>query len=618
MFANMQKPSQKLKYSLLGDPAQGWKRFLYAAYLPPELDAQGIPFLINPVTMQLFYQKVMRLERALAGKISEALDGQLWPVDHWVILYFCHCYVNAFERVKCLLEKVEPANLQFFAVCSQVSTVAPTSVKMYMSRLIGSLEIMEQIVMILFDCYNVETKFVGKMSGVELANSDGIFKNAIRAAKYTLNYYKNLLRYCFIAKSGKKTLLVLNRILSPEDLGSCKEIAEVMYLDDWVRLQELNLPSKMKVLRDKKTGWRLRLKQRLGEIRFAADDLLFKKVISVLVDNYPVALLEGREYFQAEGEKLLKSMGLINGRLGSPYLSVDHGIWKRETFSAVSAAVVKHGGKVIGTAHGSPDGFVNYATSHVVDQCLVTHFLSHFNAPFVEIEKNSPRVYQADLLDKFSPSKGKKLAEGLLSIWYFPHWHVIDPLFYFGFNGWVHPECFFENQKVALLGLNSIAQDPRVKEVVIKLRPDVNAATKQKFFELVDKILGKEKSPKFRLISHLTSARAFSSASIAVHDMFGSGFVESMWANIPSLAVLPQIAEIPGRLPDKDYWIKAGVFVRTETELYAKLLAWVEGNVPDNYEQMRQRFLAVCGLGAPTAGQVLKSIIKGVINNCEY
>jgi hypothetical protein len=379
---------------------------------------------------------------------------------------------------------------------------------------------------------------------------------------------------------------------------------------------ELTLPKKMMSFREQ---WdlqsnRKQLKQGLDDMQLDSEDFLFRKAIPAIADNYPVSLIEGRDYLQKQAQKFLKRINANRNGANHFLMITEHGIWKREVRSALAHELIKDGQYVVSTAHATPHGFLNYGSVLTLDQCLVTHHLVNFKDPFIHLEKETPKVYQIEMLKKFQPVSENRLKNDSFSIWYFPHWHVIDPEFCFWFNGQECPESYYETQLAALSGLNMIATHPRVSEIVIKLRPDVKNAQKGKYINLTERILGEKKSAKFRFAFNLTTSQALPQISISVHDMFSGGFVESMWAGIPTLAVLPSEAEVPYRLPYREYWLKSGLFVRNSKELYESLLALIEGKVPENYNRMKESFLAACGWGSPTVGQALKSILNEIKN----
>lgn len=110
----------------------------------------------------------------------------------------------------------------------------------------------------------------------------------------------------------------------------------------------------------------------------------------------------------------------------------------------------------------------------------------------------------------------------------------------------------------------------------------------------------------------MTIQQAIPHMSIAVHDFFSSGFIETIYAGLPTITFLSPETQVPYRFPDREDWIKSGVFVRNKDELYESLLRWVEGRIPPNYQRMKENFLFTCGLGSPTNGQALKTIIESL------
>lgn len=611
--------SSKVNYSLFGNSELGYRRFLYDAYMPFDHPAQGIQFVLTPDKQDLMYKKVKKIEMKIVERIKHSLNDRIWPVDRWIILLNSHCYVNALERVKCLLKNSSPENIRFNTAFNSLNIEPVINVKEFLMR--GKTEIYEQILIAILKHNSVEVRHDPSLRMKE-NNKDRDFKRSIAILKSLLKslwlkyrYLKSLqVKNCWNSKS---LLLISNLLLSDGDYKIIREASDIFFLDCWINITEHLLNREMlyykRQVNKNSIENREMFEYNLDDIRMDEEDHIFRKAIPVIVKYYPFSLIEGREYLKKQAHEFFEKLAVPSSNSKAVIMSTDHRIWKNEVFSAFASEVVGNRGCVVSNVHGSPGGFLDYDTTHTVDQCLVTHYLSNFKKPFPQIEDETPEVIQIELLKRFHAIDNKKTRSNIFSIWYFPHWHVIDPAFSFIFHGVEHPEGYFDNQKNALSGLNMIADNPKIKEIVVKLRNDVPEKVRKTYMQLMDQILGNNISAKFRLVYNLSSAQAFPYVSIAVHDMFSSGFVESMWADIPTIAMLPQEQGVPSRLPDREYWINSGVFVRDKDELFKSLLAWVEGKMPDNYEQMKTRLLTHCGLGSPTAGQALKLILRTLI-----
>lgn len=605
----------KAEYSLFGNSQKDCHRFLYDAYLPCRHSEQGIPILLTPDKQKKIYEKICKIEAKILKQLNEFFDHRIWPVERRIIIYTIHCFINALERVEQLLEYYPPNKLRFNTTYGPLKL--PLTAAESISRLRESSEIYEQILISLLRYYNIEIRNDLKYKTDFVYKSHG-FLVPLRIFKAIFKYLRR--KYSLLSEGRKKLsnnkslVLMANKIISMNELADHSANADFIDLKNWVEDAERSLVQQLDAYPSKKDACETRemLRKRLNAIQFDDEEGVFKYIIPVLVDNYPVSLLEARQHLIDKANVLLEKLVFSKGYKKRIIMSVDHRIWKNEIVSALAAELVKQGHIVINTAHGSADGYFDYSICHTVDQCLVNYYMTNFEHPFPSLEKQTPKIIHVNLLSAFESIGKKRKEDESFTICYFPHWIMLDPSFCFFFYGLDNPEGFWDNQMKALAGLIQVSSHLKVKEIIIKLRPDMSIKAIHKYNELVEQVLKGDRKDKISLVSNLSSKLALSKCDISVHDMFSSTFVESLWAGIPAIVLLSDEAEVPSRFPDRENWLKTGVFVRRANELYECLLNFIENKIPENYEELAKNFLRISGLGQPTAAEALKVFLQNL------
>ena len=611
--------SLKIDYSLFGDSECGYRRFLYNGYLPFDHPDQGVRFELTAEKLQWLNEKSHQIVLQIENALKNAVNDRIWPVDRRLIVLTTYCFLNAMERVKSLFAIHAPEKIRFFTPLPPLLSHSVNTVETYMSRLVP--EMYERILILLFNLSGVEISFEDSLANALSKGKAGINDQflILKRNLFTLWTKYKFLKKLMVSKNKdrhknkKPLLLILNSYLDAKDVDTCLGEANILFLDNWFRGSEPSFLRKITSHLDPSDQQRERRQweKRLGEIQVDDEDPILKEVIPFIAKIYPVSLIEGRNYVKTYACNFLKEIKCFEIKYQNIVLSIDHRLWKYESLSALAIELIQNGGNVVASSHDKVTGLLNYGMVLTLDQCLISHYLGNFKKPFISLEKETPEVIQIDSLRSLRPTiKGERF-HSLLSIWYFPHYLVPDPQFHFWFYGMENPESFLEVQKNAMMGFNMIAKHPKVKEVVIKLKYDPDRALeKQKYINTIEQLLSDDRSPKIRFVTNMTMQQALPHISIAVHDIFSGGFVETMYAGIPTLAILPQEADIPYRLPDREEWIKLGAFVRNKDELYESLLKWIGRKVPPDYHRMKENFLITCGLGSPTAGEALLSILK--------
>jgi len=611
----------KYMYSLFGDEKLGHKRFLYDGYLRADHPDQGVRFELTAEKLKHLNEKAEKLAFQIEDTLKGIIHSRVWPVDRRLIMYTVYCFLNARERVRSLLEIHRPEELRFFAAYSPSVPTPAQTVTSYISQL--TPEMYEGIIILLLKAMGVEIHHEAApripFRNVQREAGSLLLVSSLKGRLFPLvskyRFFKELLSFRRKNRRNntKPSLLLLNGYLAPKDVGTCREFANVLHLDGWWRASEPFLNKKMAnpfQLSDGTIDRKQWEKALRGIPRDDEDDVL-EGSIPLIVTSYPVSLMEGRNRLRGKARKLMREVGCHRTDEMRVALCIDHRLWKHETLSALSEEIIENGGFVVESSHDNVTGLLNYGLMLILDQCLASHYLVNFKKPFIRLQKKSPKVIQVDSLRRFGRmAGGKDRMAAPLSIWYFPHYLVTEPKFHSWSYGMENPETFLGLQKTAMTALNRIARHPEVKEIVIKLK-SASGRTKEekKFMDLIEQLLENRRSSKIRFVTNLTMQQAVRYVSIAVHDFFSGGFVETVYAGVPTIAILPREADIPHRLPDREDWIQSGLFVRNADALYERLLGLVEGKSPPNYEKMKESFLITCGLGSPTPGEALRSIL---------
>lgn len=608
----------KINYSLFGNKERGYRRFLYNGHLSADHPDQGIRFVLTAEKLKQLNEKTDRIRLQIEDTLCKLLDRRIWPADRRIILFTAYCFFNAIERAKILLETHAPERLCFYTQYDPKYMAPANNVKTYVLRLFP--EIYERALILLLSFKGVEIRFDKTLSqqGGDKKGMNKYFsypKKKLLFLRFKYDFWKEL--FFFKQKTrqngAKPLLLILNNYLEAEDIETCRENADILFLHNWHLSMEQVLDKKIAnffkptVLQTIRGQW----ENILDEIQLDDEDSILKESIPLIAKCYPLTLIEGRDYTKIYAKRILNKIGVSNTNYKRTALSIDHRLWKYESLSGLSEDLIENGGKVIVSSHDIVTGLLNYGITLTVDQCLASHYLGNFKMPFISVEKETPKVVQIDSLKRFRPTSKNQKGPSSLSIWYFPHYLLYEPKFDLCFYEMENPESFLGVQKAAVMGLNMIAKHPNVKEIVIKLKHhSERSPEKRQYINLIKQLLGENASKKIRFVTNMTMQQALPHISIAVHDFFSGGFVETMYTGLPTLAMLPPEAEIPHRLHYREDWIKSGVFVRNENELYQSLLMWIEGKAPTNYDRMKENFLKTCGAGSPSAGQALLSIIK--------
>ncbi len=608
----------KVNYSLFGNKEKGYRRFLYDGYLSANHPDQGIRLVLTAEKLKQLNEKSDRIRLQIEDTLCKLFNRRILPVDRRIILLTAYCFFNAMERAKILLEMHAPERLCFYTQFDPEYIAPANNARAYVIRLFP--EIYERALILLLRSKGVEIRF-DKTLSQQGGNKNGINKyfsypkKKLLFLRFKYDFWKELFffKQKTRQKNAKPLLLILNNYLEAEDIETCRKNADILFLHNWHLSMEQVLDkrianfSKPTVLPTIRGQW----ENILDEIPLDDEDYILKESIPLIAKCYPLALIEGRDYTKIYAKRILEKIGISNTDYKRMALSIDHRLWKYESLSGLSEDLIENGGKVVASCHDSGTGLLNYGMTLTVDQCLISHYLGNFKTPFIFIEKVTPKVIQIDSLKRFQPPIMNQKDPSSLSIWYFPHYLLCKPKFDLIFYEMENPESFLWIQKAVVMGLNMIARHPNVKEIVIKLKHhSERTPEKKQYINLIKQLLGENASKKIRFVTDMTMQQALPHISIAVHDFFSGGFVETMYAGLPTLAMLSPEAEIPHRLPYREDWIKSGVFVRNENELYESLLRWIEGKVPPNYDRIKESFLTTCGLGSPTAGQALCSILN--------
>jgi hypothetical protein len=222
----------KINYSVFGNTKVGYKRFLYDAYLPYDHPAQGVHFVLNPERLRTLNNKVRQIESQISEKLKQFLNGEVWPVDRLITLLTTHCYLNAMERVKCLLMNEQPDNLRFIALFNSPQINPSLTVTEYIDRLMGKPVIYEQILIALLEYYGVEIKYENlssKLLQKRHLNPKAcilFLKGRYFPVRTRYLYLKSLLKQSIKYKNKKALFLVSNNVVNPDDLNDCKDDAD--------------------------------------------------------------------------------------------------------------------------------------------------------------------------------------------------------------------------------------------------------------------------------------------------------------------------------------------------------------------------------------------------------
>ena len=606
-------------YSLFGDGQLGYRRFLYDEYLKVDHPDQGIRFELTAEKLKHLNEKARKMAFQIEDTLKWIIHGRVWPVDRVLIMSTVYCFLNARERVRCLLEIHPPGELHFSTSHSLPSCRPADSVNSYISQI--TPEMYEKVV----------TSFL-RSSGVEIDHKSTQrtplkqdWANMSSIVSWSKGMFFDLVtRYRFLRglivfkkernrNNTKPSFLFLNGYLGSKDLELCHQCANVLDLDGWRDTSASHFKRKMVgfIQSSNKQTARKQWEKALQAIPLSDEDAPLMEVLPLIAASYPVSLIEGRTYLRGNAREFLRRIGYNRPDGTHIVLNIDHRLWKYETLSALANEIIENRGKVVGFSHDTVTGLLNYGLTLTLDQCLMSHYLGNFKNPFIEVEKETPEVIQVDSLRRFTHSSGgKERTPHTWNVWYFPHYMMNKPKFHCWSYGMDNPESFFLLHKTAMMAFENLAGHPKLKEIVVKLKyaPD-QTREKQKFMEFIENLIGNQTSKKMRFVSDATMQQAIPHISIAVHDFFSGGFVETMYADVPTLAILPPEADVPYRLPNRKEWIKSGLFVRNADELCGSLCKLMEGWLPSNYERMRESFLKTCGLGSPTPGEALKSIL---------
>ena len=99
--------------------------------------------------------------------------------------------------------------------------------------------------------------------------------------------------------------------------------------------------------------------------------------------------------------------------------------------------------------------------------------------------------------------------------------------------------------------------------------------------------------------SNLTMPEALPSVFIAVHDVFSTGTVQTISADIPTIVLLGGQEEIPENLRYADQWIESGVLLNDIEHLASVVTRWVNSDfkIPEYLSQSFKKDW--CGSGNP-------------------
>jgi len=611
----------KYRYSLFGDESLGHRRFLYDGYLREKHPNQGVRFVLTAEKLKALNEKAERLAFQVEDTLQGIIHSNIWPVDRILIMSAIYCFLNARERVKCLFEKHPRGDLQFFTSYRFPEGNPPGSASSFILQLTPAMY--EAVVALILHSRGAEIENLNSRKTSLKIKLPNIKHLAVLSKEIV---YDLVARYRFVRRltafkrqstgKTKPLLIMLNGFLNEEDEKICRRCANVLHLDGWCGTGTPCLKGRMEGFL-KPSGNNNNRNQWIEALRATPldnEDPAFLDVLLLMATFYPVSLLEERDYLRGKCRGFLKSIN-FRKRGGSRFaVSVDHRLWKNEAVSALADVIVENGGAAVGSSHDTATGLLNYGLTLTLDQCLISHYLGNFKNPFVRVQRKTPRVIQVNSLMRLtSRSKGKISPPNTLSIWYFPHYLIGDPKFQYWSYGMDNPESFFFVHETAMLALANITPLPSVAEIVVKLKYAPNRTREEnRFIEFIQQFLGDRASKKVRFVSDLTMEQAIPHVSIAVHDIFSGGFVETVYAGIPSLAILSPEADVPYRIPERANWLRSGLFVRNSKELFKRLNKLIEGWMPPNYAHMRESFLQICGFDSPTPGEALNSIMTGL------
>ena len=130
----------------------------------------------------------MRLE-----KFKIFLNDRLWPVDRLIILYTTHCFVNAWERVKCFLITESPSRVRFISSLNPCQVKPSLTANEYISRLIRfdgsptSALIYEETLIEIFKHCGIEVRYEpGQKQGVSNKGYD--YRNYFHVSSWIVQF----------------------------------------------------------------------------------------------------------------------------------------------------------------------------------------------------------------------------------------------------------------------------------------------------------------------------------------------------------------------------------------------------------------------------------------------
>lgn len=602
----------KHHYSLYGEKEKGYKRLLYNPYLPRGQNAQACIFDLTAEDVRYYYDVACDLTNEVCEALLSALGDshQVWPVDRFLVTSMMHVVLYGDALGKAFVSQHGDEASSFVAKYHKPTPEGMGWVEYSVSAI--DLGLVERAICTVLQDHGIQVVYE---SG---ANGQAMRPPFYRTVRALVGEIKRSVRdYSWIGKtllvsSGKPLLIHCNGFLDRQELERLNGTISARGIDDWTSAVVRGLQRRASAVRSQRVVSEAReaWKRSLGELAVEKYDSTLGRSLPVVADMYPVSLLEERNYLLKEARRLVK---LLRFRIRKQriVLSIDHRIWKFGWAGALAQALMEAGCFVVGTQHGSLGHWRCYPWESA-EQALRTHFAAFTKRPFVHVAGDSPKILPISLPRIFHSVSGCPSAQASkYSIWYFPHHLQSDPEdgVQYHFTDHVRPENYFERTTSILTAFFRVAQSPKVREIVIKPKPD-NIRIVDIYRAFVAELLAKDSSGKVRLVDrHMTMPEALPFVSIAVHDMFSTGALQTISFDIPTIILLGEQEGVPPNLRYADAWAESGAFVRHPQEVGSVLTRWINCNfrIP---VQLSQSFKEDwCGSGNPTLEEQLGSLL---------
>lgn len=609
----MTQEMSKSAYSLFGDKEKGYRRFLYDPYLPRSQNADACNFDLTARDIKYYYDIAWDLTNAACATLVSALgEGhRVWSVDRFLITSMMHAILYGDAAGRLFLSQ-HGDEIDFFVARYHGPALESMGLVEYPLTAIDP-GLTERALCNVLERHGIRVIFESRRNGQATSvpfyrKARALLGDIKRSAKEYFSAGKILL-----AARDTPVLIYSNIFLDQEELEKLSRTLSVHPIDGWAARVIRGMRRRVWLERSQcTTSWvRETWRRSLAEIGAQRCDGTLGELLPVVADLYPTSLLEERAYLLKEARRLVKLLRFGAGK-NHIALSVDHRIWKFEWTGALAQALTEEGCFVVGTQHG-PYRHWRCNLMDSVEQIPGTYFAAFSKNPFVRMFADAPTILPIRLPTKFRSVSGCRLEQVQeYSIWYFPH-HVDrngeDGTQCYFVNHYVRPENYFERTASILAAFGKIAENRKVKEIVIKHKAD-NTKLVDQYRTFVSGFVEKDSSGKIRLADrHMTMPEALPFVSIAVHDIFSTGAVQTMLYNIPTIILLGTHEEILEDLRDYDRWIELGVLLKDADLLVPVLTKWMESGhkLPEHiFQSLKEDW---CGDGNPTLEVQLRRLL---------